>query len=82
MELFDKLLKEGEQKLEETVKKGLADGEAKGVLELLQKLGPIPEDLKAKITSEVNGENAAKWLKMAKESKTIEAFIEQIKADK
>lgn len=67
------------ENLEAEVKEGLEKGGADAVMKLLEKLGPVPDEVKAKITSEMNPENLKKWMEMAKEAGSIDKFLEQFK---
>lgn len=74
--LFEELLRDerAEGKAE-----GIIAGRADAVLVLLEELGPVPEELKEKITSETNLDLLEKYLKYASEAGTIEDFTEKIR---
>ncbi|WP_343248636.1 3-isopropylmalate dehydrogenase [Diplocloster hominis] len=70
-ELFADELKERENM-------GIEQGKADSVLELLGELGPVPEQLRVRITSQSDGSVLSAWLKLAARANSIEEFVERI----
>lgn len=54
------------------------EGRAEILLEILNSLGDVSEDLKAKITSEARVSVLAEWTKLAAKSESIEQFIQKM----
>lgn len=57
---------------------GKAEGKADSILELLEELGPVPEELKARIVSVSDLKKLSKWLKLAAKTETIEQFMKEM----
>ncbi len=60
------------------IEQGVIRGKIEGILELLEGLGPIPNELKHQIQEQKDPEILKRWLKAAAKSDTIEAFIQQL----
>ena len=78
-ELFaDELSERENQGIGKGIEKGIAQGIEKGkiddILELLAELGPVPDRLRKKITSQSDCDILTKWLKLAAKSSSIEDF--------
>ena len=67
-------------------KEGREDGEAAGrrrdVLELLEELGPVPEELREKIMSQENQDVLSRWLKTAARAESLQGFAEKMDGSK
>ena len=67
-------------------KEGREDGEAAGrrrdVLELLEELGPVPEELREKIMSQENQDVLSRWLKAAARAESLQGFAEKMDGSK
>ena len=50
-------------------------------LELLEEYGPIPEDLKARILSEVNLDTLKRWHKLSARVHSVEAFVKELETE-
>ena len=57
---------------------GIEQGKADSVLELLGGLGPVPEQLRVRITSQSDGSVLSAWLKLTARANSIEEFVERI----
>ena len=53
---------------------GRLEGKAESVIELLEELGPVPEELRGKILEEKDPEVLKSWLKLAARSASVEDF--------
>lgn len=63
---------------EEGKVEGKVEGTAESVLELLNELGDIPKELRAKIMSQKDLEILKKWLKLAARAETVEEFASRV----
>ena len=67
-------------------KEGREDGEAaarrRDVLELLEELGPVPEELREKIMSQENQDVLSRWLKAAARAESLQGFAEKMDGSK
>jgi len=59
-------------------REGRAEGRAELLLEILNSLGDVSEDLKAKIIKEDNVSVLAEWTKLAVKSESIEQFVQKM----
>lgn len=57
---------------------GRIAGKAEAVLDLLEEIGGVPEELRSRIQKEQDVLKLKKWLKLAFEERTIEAFVEKM----
>lgn len=57
---------------------GRIAGKAEAVLDLLEEIGDVPEELRSRIQKEQDVLKLKKWLKLAFEERTIEAFMEKM----
>lgn len=57
---------------------GRIAGKAEAVLDLLEEIGDVPEELRSRIQEEQEALKLKKWLKLAFEERTIEAFVEKM----
>jgi hypothetical protein len=55
-----------------------AKGKAKGILEILEEYGQVPEELVIRIQEEKNLEQLSRWLKFSAKVSRIEEFIMQM----
>ena len=53
---------------------GRLEGKAESVIELLEELGPVPEELRKKIMKERDAETLKGWLKLAAKAASVEDF--------
>ena len=53
---------------------GLLEGKAESILELLEELGPVPEELRKKIMDERDLNTLKGWLKLAAKTSSVENF--------
>ena len=53
---------------------GRLEGRAESVIELLEELGPVPEELREKILEEKDPDALKNWLKLAARSASVEDF--------
>jgi len=60
------------------IEQGLIRGKIEAILELLEDLGPIPDELKHQIQEQKDLEVLKRWHKAAAKSDSIEAFIQQL----
>lgn len=67
-----------EDGLNEGLTKGRVEGRAEAICILLESIGTIPEDIKARILSEHDTELLTEWLKLAKRAETVEEFCEHM----
>lgn len=67
-----------EEMLREERTQGKAEGKAEAIVELLEDLGVISEELRARILAEKDLQVLVRWLKAAAKAKTIEEFIQQL----
>lgn len=58
---------------------GRTEGLAEATLDLLEELGPVPEDLKALIYGQQNLDTLKKWHRLAARAESISDFLEKIK---
>lgn len=63
-----------EQAKEEWLNEGRAEGRAESICILLESVGKLSEDIKAKILAEHDTELLTDWLKLAKKAEMIEEF--------
>jgi hypothetical protein len=63
---------------QEGVKEGVIAGKAEDILELLEDIGTIPEEVREKITGEIDLEILKKWHKLAAKSKSIDEFVSKM----
>ena len=68
--------------LEIGIEKGIEQGKAASILELLEETGKVSEQLKQKILALHDSETLSKWLKLAAKAETIEEFERRIAPDK
>ena len=68
--------------LEIGIEKGIEQGKAASILELLEETGKVSEQLKQKILAQHDSETLSKWLKLAAKAETIEEFERRIAPDK
>lgn len=69
--------KEGwEEGREEGRREGITAGMVQSVLVILEKLGNVPEEVRMRITVEMDSELLSEWLKKAAEAETMEEFLE------
>ena len=54
---------------------GVIAGKAEDILELLEDIGTIPEEVREKITGEIDLEILKKWHKLAAKSESIDEFV-------
>lgn len=73
--LFEELLQDERS---EGKAEGKAEAKVEDVLELLEDLGPVPEELTLRITRERNFDILRKYHKLAAHAKSIKDFIEAI----
>lgn len=64
--------------LREMLRDERAEGKAESVIELLQEIGPIPEQLQERIINEKDMSLLLKWLKLAAKSESIQQFEENM----
>ena len=64
--------------LREEYAEGKAEGQAEGVLNLLEEQGEISDDLRNRIISEKDLDVLKRWLKQAAKSESLEEFIEKM----
>ena len=57
---------------------GVIAGKAESVLELLEDIGTIPEEVREKITGEIDLEILKKWHKLAAKSESIDEFVSKM----
>ena len=63
---------------QEGVKEGVIAGKAEDILELLEDIGTIPEEVREKITGEIDLEILKKWHKLAAKSESIDEFVSKM----
>ena len=68
--------------LEIGIEKGIEQGKAASILELLEETGKVSEQLKQKILAQHDSETLSKWLKLAAKAESIEEFERRIAPDK
>ena len=68
--------------LEIGIEKGIEQGKAASILELLEETGKVSEQLRQKILDQHDSEILSKWLKLAAKAETIEEFERRIASDK
>ena len=68
--------------LEIGIEKGIEQGKAASILELLEETGKVSEQLRQKILDQHDSEILSKWLKLAAKAETIEEFERRIAPDK
>ena len=61
---------------------GLTEGRRRDVLELLEELGPVPEELREKIMSQENQDVLSRWLKAAARAESLQGFAEKMDGSK
>ena len=61
---------------------GLTEGRRRDVLELLEELGPVPEELREKIMSQENQDVLSRWLKTAARAESLQGFAEKMDGSK
>ncbi len=59
-------------------KKESVAGKAEDILELLEDIGTIPEEVREKITGEIDLEILKKWHKLAAKSESIDEFVSKM----
>ena len=59
---------------------GLTEGRRRDVLELLEELGPVPEELREKIMSQEDV--LSRWLKTAARAESLQGFAEKMDGSK
>ena len=57
---------------------GVIAGKAEDILELLEDIGTIPEEVREKITGEIDLEILKKWHKLAAKSESIDEFVSKM----
>ena len=57
---------------------GVIAGNAEDILELLEDIGTIPEEVREKITGEIDLEILKKWHKLAAKSESIDEFVSKM----
>ena len=67
-----------EEAYEDGEMNGRIEGRKEAVLDLLEELGPVPEELNRKIMAQEDGETLKKWLKLAAKAERMEAFCEEM----
>ena len=67
-----------EDGLVEGIEKGIKQGKALDILELLEELGEVPEELKDRILRETQAEVLFKWHKWAAKADSMKAFEKHI----
>lgn len=66
---------------EEASEKGKAEGKAEDIIELLEEKGFVPDDIRQKISREINLGELRRWFKAAARAKSIDDFIETFSID-
>ena len=54
----------------------------RAILELLEELGPVPEELREKIMSQENQDVLSRWLKTAARAESLQGFAEKMDGSK
>lgn len=67
-----------EEMLRDERSEGRAEGRAMAMLEVLEDIGPVPEELKNRILREVDSATQRKWLKLAAKAESIEQFVKEM----
>ena len=68
--------------LEIGIEKGIEQGKAASILELLEETGKVSEQLRQKILDQHDSETLSKWLKLSAKAESIEEFERRIATDK
>ncbi|MDO5409080.1 MAG: hypothetical protein Q4F21_01350 [Lachnospiraceae bacterium] len=73
--LFEELLRDERN---EGRAEGRLEGRLEIIFELLEDIGPIPEDWKEKISRETDPEVLKKYVKLARRAESVEDFIQAV----
>lgn len=55
---------------------------AEFLIEILEDIGPVPEEVKTRILSEKDPEQLKKWRRAAVKAESVEQFVESMKTEK
>ena len=61
---------------------GKCEGKAEFLIEILEDIGPVPEEVKTRILSERDPEQLKKWRRAAVKAESVEQFVESMKTEK
>lgn len=78
MILEEMLQEERAEGKEEGKAEGKAEGQVEYILELLEELGPVPEELCDKLMQETDLTVLKGWFRAARKAETIDHFLEMI----
>ena len=68
--------------VQETRRISRAEGKAEFLIEILEDIGPVPEEVKTRILSERDPEQLKKWRRAAVKAESVEQFVESMKTEK
>lgn len=68
--------------VQETRRISRAEGKAEFLIEILEDIGPVPEEVKTRILSERDPEQLKKWRRAAVKAESVEQFVENMKTEK
>lgn len=57
---------------------GKAEGKAEAILELLEELGDVPEELRARVFNEKDLQQLKNWHKLAAKAESLEQFMKEM----
>lgn len=57
---------------------GYMEGKAEAILELLEELGDVPEELRARVFNERDLQQLKRWLKLVAKAESLEQFAKEM----